>query len=78
MGFGRGDAMPVTQLAPPPTFPPLEVRPVQLAAGARTDHLLDMERRLQEGWRAHHLGGKGDPLPRLELDWDRFASSNKF
>ena len=24
MGFGRGDAMPGTQLAPPPTFPPLD------------------------------------------------------
>jgi len=24
MGIGRGEAMPVTQLEPPPTFPPIE------------------------------------------------------
>jgi len=68
LGIGRGEAMPVTQLEPPPTFPPLENQPAKLD-DVEGELMVAAEKRLKEALKLHNLGSIGGPMPDIDLPW---------
>ena len=79
LGFGRGDALPNAMMAPPPMFPPLINQPVKLVEDNEQEYILTVGKQLRNSFRGsqYFLGGKGDPLPQLDLRWDRLPSELK-
>ena len=79
LGFGRGDALPTAMMAPPPMFPPLTNQPVKLVEDKEQEYILAVGKELRNSFRASqfYLGGKGDPLPKLDLRWERFPAELK-
>ena len=51
LGFRRGDALPVSQLAPPPLFPPLPAQPAPFQNTEELEYLQVMLRERPGGWR---------------------------
>merc|ERR1719430_2401720 len=66
--------MPGTQLEPPPTFPALQNKPVAVCRGAGALAALRAEGRLAAALAHHQLGAPGEPLPKLNLRWDRLPA----
>merc|ERR1712096_387867 len=79
LGFGRGDALPSAMMAPPPTFPPLTSQPVKLVEDSEQEYILAVWKELRNAFRGsqYFLGRKGDPLPQLDLRWDRLPAELK-
>merc|ERR1719482_1015811 len=66
-------------MAPPPTFPPLTNQPVKLVEDSEQEYILAVGKELRNAFRGsqYFLGGKGDPLPQLDLRWDRLPAELK-
>merc|ERR1712096_486 len=79
LGFGRGDALPSAMMTPPPTFPPLTNQPVKLVEDSEQEYILAVWKELRNAFRGsqYFLGRKGDPLPQLDLRWDRLPAELK-
>ena len=76
LGFNRGDALPSGMLAPPPMFPPLNNPPVKLVEDNEQEYINAIWKEYKSSLRASqfYLGGPNDPLPSLDLDWERFPA----
>merc|ERR1712098_1010543 len=79
LGFGRGDALPSAVMAPPPMFPPLQNQPVKLVEDKEQDYILAVGKELRNSFRGSQffLGGRDDPIPNLQLRWDRLPAELK-
>eukprot|EP00092_Neocalanus_flemingeri_P034259 GFUD01037256.1.p1 GENE.GFUD01037256.1~~GFUD01037256.1.p1 ORF type:complete len:202 (-),score=100.32 GFUD01037256.1:90-695(-) len=79
LGFGRGDALPTAMMAPPPMFPPLTNQPVKLVEDSEQEYILTVGKELRNAFRGsqYFLGRKGDPLPQLDLRWERLPAELK-
>ena len=79
LGFGRGDALPSAVMAPPPMFPPLTNHPVKLVEDEEQKYILAVGKELRNAFRGsqYFLGGKNDPVPNLDLRWDRLPAELK-
>ncbi|XP_074651082.1 DNA-directed RNA polymerase III subunit RPC7-like [Tubulanus polymorphus] len=51
LGFGRGEALPVTTLQPPPLYPPTEFKPVPLTESEENAYLLALKQEFRGGIR---------------------------
>ena len=79
LGFGRGDALPSAVMAPPPMFPPLTNQPVKLVEDKEQEYILAVGKELRNAFRGSQffLGGKNDPVPNLDLRWDKLPAELK-
>merc|ERR1711915_1088246 len=73
LGFNRGDALPTAMLAPPPTFPPLTNPPVKLLKDVEHEYTYTASKDLNAWFRASpYYLGRDQPIPQLDLPWERF------
>jgi hypothetical protein len=78
LGFGCGDALPIAMIAPPPMFSPLTNQPVNLVENKEQEYILAVGKELRNSFRHQFfLGGKGDPVSKLDLRWDRLPAELK-